>query len=73
MKLGTHMQILNTNAPAKFQGHPPIITPFTPHMFSVQDVASTCSSELKHYSGDVTRAHRNNQSDRITHTAFCTL
>ena len=36
MKLGTHMQALNTNTPAKFQGHPPIITPFTPHMCSVQ-------------------------------------
>ena len=35
-KLGTHMQVHNTNTPAKFQGHPPIITPFTPHMCSIQ-------------------------------------
>ena len=27
MKLGTHMQVLTTNTPAKFQGHPPTITP----------------------------------------------
>ena len=36
MKLGTHMQIPNTDTPAKFQGHPPILTPFTPHMSSIQ-------------------------------------
>ena len=36
MKLGTHMQGLNTNSPAKFQGHSPIITPFTPHMCDIQ-------------------------------------
>ena len=36
MKLGTHTQVPNTNTPAKFQGHTPIITPFTPHMCSVQ-------------------------------------
>ena len=36
MTLGTHMQGLNTNTPAKFQGHPPIITPFTPHMYDFQ-------------------------------------
>ena len=35
-KLGTHMQVHNPNTLAKFQGHPPIITPFTPHMCSVQ-------------------------------------
>ena len=29
-KLGTHMQGLNTNSPAKFQGHPPIITLLPP-------------------------------------------
>ena len=32
MKLGTYMQGLNTNTPAKFQGHPPIMTPFTLNM-----------------------------------------
>ena len=36
MKVGTHMQRPNTNTPAKFQGHPPIITPFTPHMCHIQ-------------------------------------
>ena len=36
MKLGTHAQVPNTNTPAKFQGHPPIITPFTPHMCDIQ-------------------------------------
>ena len=36
MKLGAHTQVPNTNAPAKFQGHPPILTPFTPHMCSIQ-------------------------------------
>ena len=36
MKLGTHTQIANTNSPAKFQGHSPIITPFTPHMCGIQ-------------------------------------
>ena len=35
-KLGTHMQVHNPNTPAKFQGHPPIITPFTPHMCDFQ-------------------------------------
>ena len=35
-KLGTHMQRPDTDTPAKFQGHSPIITPFTPHMCSVQ-------------------------------------
>ena len=35
-KLGTRMQVHNPNTLAKFQGHPPIITPFTPHMCSVQ-------------------------------------
>ena len=29
-KLGTRMQVHNPNTLAKFQGHPPIITPFTP-------------------------------------------
>ena len=37
MKLGTHMQGPNTNTPAKFQGHPPNITLFTPHMCSFKD------------------------------------
>ena len=36
LKLGTHTQIPNTNTPAKFQVHSPIITPFTPHMCSIQ-------------------------------------
>ena len=27
MKLGTQMQVPNTNTPVKFQGHSPIITP----------------------------------------------
>ena len=35
-KLGTHMQRPNTDTPAKCQGHSPIITPFTPHMCSIQ-------------------------------------
>ena len=35
-KFGTHMQVHNPNTLVKFQGHPPIITPFTPHMCSVQ-------------------------------------
>ena len=35
-KLGTYMQEPNTDTPAKFQGHSPIITPFTPHMCSIQ-------------------------------------
>ena len=30
------MQAPNTNTPAKFQGHPSILTPFTPHICSVQ-------------------------------------
>ena len=36
MKLGTHTQVPNTNTPAKFRGHPPIIAPFTPHMGDIQ-------------------------------------
>ena len=36
LKLGTHMQVLNTDTPAQFQGHPPIITPFTPHLCDIQ-------------------------------------
>ena len=36
LKLGTHMQGPNTHTPAKLQGHSPIITPFTPHMCSIQ-------------------------------------
>ena len=36
LKLGTHMQVHNTDTPAKFQGHSPIITPITPHMCSIQ-------------------------------------
>ena len=36
MTLGTHTQVPNTNTPAKFQGHSPTITPFTPHMCGVQ-------------------------------------
>ena len=36
MKLGTHTQVPNTNTPAEFQGHPPIITLFTPHMCDFQ-------------------------------------
>ena len=36
MKLGTHMQVLNTNTSAKFQGRASTITPFTPHMGGVQ-------------------------------------
>ena len=36
MKLGTHTQVPNSNTPAKFQGHPHIITPFTTHMCSIQ-------------------------------------
>ena len=36
MKLGTHMQGLNTNTPAKFQGHSLTITPFTPLMCGIQ-------------------------------------
>ena len=36
MKLGTHMQGTGTNTQAKFQGHSPIITPFPPHMCSIQ-------------------------------------
>ena len=36
MKLGTHTQIANTNSPAKFQGHSPIITSFTLHMCGIQ-------------------------------------
>ena len=36
MNLGTHVQGPNTETPAKFQGHSPIITPFTPHMCDVQ-------------------------------------
>ena len=35
-KLGTHMQEPNADTPAKFQGHSPIITHFTPHMCSFQ-------------------------------------
>ena len=36
MKLGTHMQIPNTDTPAKFQGHPPVLTSFTYHMCGIQ-------------------------------------
>ena len=36
MKLGTRKQVPNTNTPAKFQGHSPIITSFNPHMCGVQ-------------------------------------
>ena len=36
MKLGTHTQVHNTDTPAKFQGHSPIITPFTLHMCDFQ-------------------------------------
>ena len=36
MKFGTLMQGPNTNTPANFQGHPPIITHFTPHMCDIQ-------------------------------------
>ena len=36
MKLGTRMQIPNTNAPVKFQGYSLIICPFTPHMCGIQ-------------------------------------
>ena len=36
MNLGTHTQVPDTNTPAKFQGHSLTITPFTPHMCSVQ-------------------------------------
>ena len=36
LKLGTHTQVPNTNTPAKFQGHPLIITTFTPHMCDFQ-------------------------------------
>ena len=36
LKLGTHMQVHNTDTPAKFQGHSPIITPITPYMCSIQ-------------------------------------
>ena len=36
MSLGTHMHVPNTNTPAKFQGHSPIITPFTPHMCDIR-------------------------------------
>ena len=30
------MQGPNTHTPTKFQGHSPIITPFTPHMCGIQ-------------------------------------
>ena len=36
LKLGTHMQVHNTDTPVKFQGHSPIITPITPHMCSIR-------------------------------------
>ena len=36
LKLSTHMQVHNTHTLAKFQGHSPIITPFTAHMCDVQ-------------------------------------
>ena len=36
LKLGTHMQVPHTTTPAKFQGHPPIKTPFTSHMCDIQ-------------------------------------
>ena len=36
MKLGTHMQTPNRDTPAKFQGHPPILTSFTPHVCGIQ-------------------------------------
>ena len=36
LKLGTHMQVHSTNTPAKFLGHSPFITPFTPHMCDIQ-------------------------------------
>ena len=31
------MQGPNTDTPAQFQGHPSIKTPFTPHMYDIQD------------------------------------
>ena len=38
MKLGTRMQVLNTNTPTKFQGHSTIMTPLplTSHLCGVQ-------------------------------------
>ena len=36
LKLGTHIQVPYTITPAKFQGHSPILTPFTPHMCCIQ-------------------------------------
>ena len=35
LKLGTRMQVHNTNPPTKFQGHWLIITPFNPHISGV--------------------------------------
>ena len=43
MKLGPHMPGPNTNTPAKFQGHLPIITPFNPHMC---DIPGHCANNV---------------------------
>ena len=37
LKLSTHLQVHNTDTPAKFQGPSPNITPFNPHMCGVQE------------------------------------
>ena len=50
MKLGTQMQEPNTNTPAKFQRHPPIITPFTPHICDNQGhCANTVNTAIYPY------------------------
>ena len=50
MKLGTHVQVPNTDTPAQFQGHPPIITPFTPHMCDIQGHgANNVNIAIYHY------------------------
>ena len=36
MKFGTHIQVPNTNTPAKFQRPSHTITPVTPHMCNVR-------------------------------------
>ena len=44
------MQVPNTDTPAQFQGHPPIITPVTPHMCNIQGHgANNVNIAIYHY------------------------
>ena len=44
------MQGPNTNTSTKLQGHPPIITPFTPHMCDIQGYgANNLNIAIYHY------------------------